>query len=238
MVEKLTPASASATRLPPHDSATSMAPTPAAPTPTASAEVPMRCALADEAHELDLHIYHILAAPLGVHADRWIGRFTTLADHSKISMLTAAGLAIVGGNRGRLSAITGIAAVAITSVTANAVVKPIARRHRPQRHPQHPSGQPGTSHHVLMPTSRSFPSGHTAAACAFASAVAAVWPSAGAGTGVVAAAVGYSRIHVGVHYPGDVAGGALLGIAIGTAVGQLLPPRLTAAVPGFAAVNG
>lgn len=36
-----------------------------------------------------------------------------------------------------------------------------------------------------------------------------------------AATVGYSRIYLGLHYLGDVAAGAMLGVAIGTAVGTL-----------------
>lgn len=187
---------------------------------------PLRGPVAQAAHEADLRTYQALAAPLGPRADRWVGRFTTLADHSKISMLTAAGFAAFGGTRGRRAAATGMVAVALTSATANAVVKPIAHRRRPLRNPDHPSGQPGISHHVSMPTSRSFPSGHTAAACAFATAVGSVWPVAGAATAVVAVAVGYSRVHVGVHYPGDVAAGALLGVGIGAVVGRYLPPRL------------
>jgi undecaprenyl-diphosphatase len=43
----------------------------------------------------------------------------------------------------------------------------------------------------------------------------------------LAAVVGYSRVHTGVHYPGDVIAGALLGamIAEGTAgkLSELLP---------------
>lgn len=187
---------------------------------------PVRGPIAQAAHEFDLRVYHALAAPLGPGADRWVGRFTTLADHSKISMLTAAGLAAFAGLRGRRAALTGMVAVAATSATANAVVKPIAHRRRPLRNPDHPSGQPGISHHVTMPSSRSFPSGHTAAAAAFATSVGSVWPVAGAVMAAVAVAVGYSRVHVGVHYPGDVAAGALLGVGIGAVVGRYLPSRL------------
>ena len=36
----------------------------------------------------------------------------------------------------------------------------------------------------------------------------------------LAAAVAYSRVHGGAHYPGDVIGGAVLGGAIAAAVGR------------------
>ena len=69
-----------------------------------------------------------------------------------------------------------------------------------------------------MPASGSFPSGHTASAFAFATAVTADLPQLALPLYGMAVAVGYSRVHGGVHYPADVAGGAVLGLAVGTVV--------------------
>ena len=41
-------------------------------------------------------------------------------------------------------------------------------------------------------------------------------PSALAFPNVLATAVGYSRVHTGVHYPSDVMSGAILGLTVGT----------------------
>jgi membrane-associated phospholipid phosphatase len=62
-----------------------------------------------------------------------------------------------------------------------------------------------------MPVTHSMPSGHTASAFAFATAVGQVLPRDALALRALAAAVGYSRVHTGVHYPGDVVLGALLG---------------------------
>jgi membrane-associated phospholipid phosphatase len=62
-----------------------------------------------------------------------------------------------------------------------------------------------------------FPSGHTTMAFALAAslhaAVATRWRWV---VWTLAAVVGVARMHVGVHWPADVIGGAALGIAIGT----------------------
>ncbi len=58
----------------------------------------------------------------------------------------------------------------------------------------------------------SLPSGHTAGACVYASAILAVYPVFAPLAFAWAAMVGLSRIGLGVHYPLDIVAGAALGI--------------------------
>ncbi len=69
--------------------------------------------------------------------------------------------------------------------------------------------------HVHMPTSTSFPSGHSASGFAFAAGVAEALPALGVPLRGLATVVAYSRVHSGVHYPGDVIVGSLVGMAVG-----------------------
>ena len=64
----------------------------------------------------------------------------------------------------------------------------------------------------------SFPSGHTSAAFCFTWVTAAVLGSAFAVLFVWASIVGSSRLVLGVHFPGDVLAGAMMGcgVAVGT----------------------
>jgi undecaprenyl-diphosphatase len=66
---------------------------------------------------------------------------------------------------------------------------------------------------ITIPHSDSFPSGHTATSFACATVLSAFVPRAAPAFYVLALAIGYSRIYVGVHWPLDVVGGAVLGIA-------------------------
>ncbi len=101
-------------------------------------------------------------------------------------------------------------ALGTTAAVVNLAVKPLGRRRRPDRLAQEVPG----ARHVPMPASTSFPSGHAAAAFAFATGVANVFGPAAVPLHALAALVAYSRVHTGVHYPGDVVAGSLLGIAI------------------------
>ena len=74
---------------------------------------------------------------------------------------------------------------------------------------------------VHPPSSGSFPSGHAAAAFACATVIAWASPRLAVPVYVVAALVAWSRVYVGVHYPLDVLGGAVLGVLVGAAVAFL-----------------
>lgn len=66
---------------------------------------------------------------------------------------------------------------------------------------------------VAVPHSHSFPSGHTATAFAGATMLSFFAPRAAPAFYVLAAAIAYSRLYVGVHFPLDVAGGIVIGVA-------------------------
>jgi undecaprenyl-diphosphatase len=66
-----------------------------------------------------------------------------------------------------------------------------------------------------MPTSTSFPSGHSESAAAFAIAVGDVIPGLRLPLQAGAAIVAFSRISTGVHYPVDIIMGAVVGGLVG-----------------------
>jgi undecaprenyl-diphosphatase len=159
---------------------------------------------------LDTAVYRAIARTRTPSLDAAFQHVSRAADHSKLWLASAAALALSGGDAGRRAAVNGVASIAVTSAVVNAVLKPLARRRRPERAAV---GVP-LGRYVRMPRSHSFPSGHAASAFAFANGAAMAAPGLGIVLNALAAVVAYSRIHTGVHYPGDVLVGSITGAAI------------------------
>jgi undecaprenyl-diphosphatase len=177
----------------------------------------------EDAERVDLALYAAIAATPTPALDTAMRRLSHAADYSRLSLTSAAVLALIGGQRGRRAAVVGLASVGVTSAMANLVIKPLGRRRRPDR----VAREVPIARHIDMPDSSSFPSGHSAAAFAFATGVGHVSPGAGAALRGLAALVAYSRVHTGVHYPADVVSGAI----IGTGLAQLTSKALDHARP-------
>lgn len=163
-----------------------------------------------DAERIDRAVYAAVARTPTPSLDRAMRPLSNAADRSRLNLLGAAVLAATGGASGRRAARLGVVSVAATSAVVNAAAKPLARRRRPDRELH----EVPADRHVDMPTSRSLPSGHSASAFAFATAVGHVTPYGAVPFRALAAAVAYSRVHTGVHYPGDVVLGALLGTTV------------------------
>lgn len=175
-------------------------------------------AVLEDAERVDMAVYAAVARTPTPALDRGMRWLASAADRSQLNALVAAGLAVTAGRSGRRAAWHGMASVAVTAAVINAAVKPVARRRRPDRELH---GVPGIRH-VPMPTSRSLPSGHSASAFAFATAAGHALPHGAAPLRAFATLVAYSRVHTGVHYPGDVVAGALLGTALAQATTAVL----------------
>jgi membrane-associated phospholipid phosphatase len=188
----------------------------------------VRASAFEDLKEADTRLYMAIAGtPHAPAMDHFMRGLSGAANHSKLSLAAAAALALRRGAAGQRAAVAGLSSIVVTSAVTNVLVKPIARRRRPDR----ARWRVPVRRHVRMPRSHSFPSGHTSSAFAFATGVAHEYPPAGKPLYLLAALVAYSRVHTGVHYPGDTIVGALLGSGLAVVTTRVLDTRFPASEP-------
>jgi undecaprenyl-diphosphatase len=168
----------------------------------------------DSLGDLDRRVFDTVASWTSPVLDRTMPELSVAASKSRLWMAIAALLAIFGGAKGRRTAVEGMIAIGVNSFVANVVFKNLVRRKRP-------ADVVPEERRLVQPESSSFPSGHTASAAAFSGIVDRAYPKLWLPINGLAATVGFSRVYTGVHYPGDVLGGWLLGRAVALIVSYL-----------------
>jgi PAP2 superfamily len=155
---------------------------------------------------VDVRLYRLLREHCHDPAlERPIRRFSRLGEHAAIWLvLGLAGAALDRPHRARWLRATRAVLVAYA---LNTLLKSVVRRRRPKL-----ELLPAL---ISTPTSLSFPSAHASSSFAAARAFSALLP--GAPLYASAGAMALSRVYLGVHYPSDIAAGALLGTLVGSA---------------------
>jgi undecaprenyl-diphosphatase len=126
------------------------------------------------------------------------------------------GLLLFGGRRGRLIAAALLVTLLLTDPISVQLLKPLIQRVRPC------FAVEGVQALVAQPRSPSFPSSHAANSFGAATVLFAAQRRWGLLGFVIAGVVSFSRVYVGVHYPSDVVGGAVLGAGCGALVWHVL----------------
>ena len=165
-------------------------------------------AVRDRIDAADQAIMARLSAERSPLLDSFLPTLSRSADFFALWTGIAAVLAAGPDERGRRAALRGLAGMVTASTASNVVAKGLVHRPRPAVEVS-PARRPGRT-----PVTTSFPSGHAAAAAAFATGVGLEMPALAAPVGALAAAVGIARVVNGVHYPSDIVGGWAVGVGV------------------------
>jgi len=159
--------------------------------------------------ELDTRLLHAMRTRGHSPAAERVARgLAMLGEYGAVWLAIGVALALIDPDRRDQWLVA--AALAPVSIGLNFAVKLLVRRQRPVLEGLPPLGG--------APSSLSFPSAHSTASFACATAMARIAPEA-ACLFALAAAIAVTRPYLGMHYPSDVLGG----IVLGTSLGLLVP---------------
>jgi membrane-associated phospholipid phosphatase len=173
-------------------------------------------------HAVDVAVFERVAlfhAPL---LDRTLPPLSEAASYSRLWFALSALLFCSGSRHRRRTAAAAVAAIGATSAIANVAMKRTMARRRP-------TSVVPERRRLKQPLSSSFPSGHSASAAAFAGVVGHEIPHAWLPANALGGTVAFSRVYTGVHYPGDVLAGWMLGKSV-AAVSRRVLHRLDGSI--------
>lgn len=133
--------------------------------------------------------------------------FSRLGDAGIIWIIT--GVVLLCTRRYRKVGISVLGGLLVGVLVGNVVLKNIIARPRPCWL------QPTMLHLVSNPTDYAFPSGHTLSSAIAATALSCGERRFGWWAVPLAMMIAFSRLYLFVHFPSDILGGAVLGVAIG-----------------------
>ncbi len=159
---------------------------------------------------LDLHLFRVINGDLSNAVFDSLMPFITDPGPFVIPLtLIGVGLVVWGGWKGRLLVVMALLLLIVSNAVSEQL-KQLFQRPRPCLALETVRLLVGCSK-----TNFSFPSSHASNITAQALLFAYSYRPIAVPLFLVAAAVGYSRVYVGVHYPIDVVGGILVGLACG-----------------------
>jgi len=145
-------------------------------------------------------------------------------------------LIIKGGTRGRTAALLCVVILVVSDQMSSSVIKALVARPRPCHEVDGAPVLQGIHLLVHCGSGKSFPSSHAVNNFAMATLFACYYRRWTWAFFAWATLIGLSRVAVGVHYPSDIAGGAIIGtiialaiLALWTALQQRYFPRLAVA---------
>ncbi len=159
---------------------------------------------------IDISVFYFFNHNLSNYSlDAFFSFVTEVRNWMPVYILTFLWLVLLGGKKGRIAALMLLLLVAVTDQFGYKVLKEFFARPRPFK----------VLADVLLPAgprgAYSFPSNHALNNFAVAAFLSMVYQKQKTVFFTIASIIAVSRVYLGVHYPSDIIGGAIIGIGFG-----------------------